>query len=266
MTEAAACGAANSPSGPCRSSDLPVALTIWRRVSRCHGAGVIVVPGRLSRWPGDVLSGAGLVSQACVTCLDDGLCPVGDLQLGQDVGHVVADRLLPIDSGPRSAGLGPVAGRYRAPDGFDRPAPRRSPASGTREPGSSARKPKSWRVTGLTPMAARCHWGSSPRHGCGRSTTASGPGWRAGTGKCSTRSLRSRPSTSMGRSASWQASRIGVIARVEDHQDGRDRTAGLSLTGKSHLSWARGSGLAWCARTGLAYGDDGLVRRRLRRG
>jgi hypothetical protein len=121
MTEAAACGAANSPSGPCRSSDLPVALTIWRRVSRCHGAGVIVVPGRLSRWPGDVLSGAGLVSQACVTCLDDGLCPVGDLQLGQDVGHVVADRLLPIDSGPRSAGLGPVAGPLQG-TGWSRPA------------------------------------------------------------------------------------------------------------------------------------------------
>jgi hypothetical protein len=79
-------------------SHLPVAFTIWRRVSRCHGAGVTVVPGRLSRWPGDVLSGAGLVSQACVTCLDDGLCLVGDLQLGQDVGYVITDRLLPSDS------------------------------------------------------------------------------------------------------------------------------------------------------------------------
>jgi hypothetical protein len=35
------------------------------------------------------------------------------------------------------------------------------------------------------------------------------PGWRCGTGKCSTRSERSRPRISTGRSASWQASRMG---------------------------------------------------------
>ena len=39
-------------------------------------------------------SAVGLVAKAGVACADDGLGTVGDLQLGQDVGHVVADGFL----------------------------------------------------------------------------------------------------------------------------------------------------------------------------
>jgi len=42
----------------------------------------------------DVPSSAGLVSQAGVPCLYYGLRPVGDLQLGQDIGYVVTYRFL----------------------------------------------------------------------------------------------------------------------------------------------------------------------------
>ena len=54
--------------------------TIQERVSRCHEAGITLTAGRMVMLAGaDVPSGAGVVPQACVPGLHDGLCPVGDL-------------------------------------------------------------------------------------------------------------------------------------------------------------------------------------------
>src|SRR5271154_5347217 len=71
------------------------------QVSRCHEVPVTIRPGicgGTGREKGDPGPGCpldpGLVSQPRVPCLHDGLGPVGDLQLGQDVRHMIAYRLL----------------------------------------------------------------------------------------------------------------------------------------------------------------------------
>jgi hypothetical protein len=47
------------------------------------------------------------------------------------------------------------------------------------------------------------------------------PGWRAGAGKCSTRSLRSRPKDLDGQVSELAGQPHRVIPGIEDHQDGR---------------------------------------------
>ena len=53
-----------------------------------------VMAARPERWSGGCPSDPGLLSQARIPGLHDCLCPAGDLQLGQDVRYVIADRLL----------------------------------------------------------------------------------------------------------------------------------------------------------------------------
>ena len=50
-------------------------------------------PAQIGPVPGGNRDAVGRLPQACRTCPDDGLGAVGDVQLGQDVGDMVAHRL-----------------------------------------------------------------------------------------------------------------------------------------------------------------------------
>jgi hypothetical protein len=92
--------------GGYRVLDWPTVYACLGHVLELRAVDMREAAARLGGCPSD----AGLPSQARVPGLHDGLGPVGDLQLGQDVGDVIAHRLLAQPQPGRDRRVGPALG------------------------------------------------------------------------------------------------------------------------------------------------------------